>query len=441
MPEEPIQDIIDGIRSRLQTELDAQLGMITERHAHAVDRARQVAEAEAEQRWTARLESTEAEWALRLDADLTAARAEAEEAWKSRIESTRTEWSARLEQEVAAARADGERRIAAEAARARDAERERVEREMEQALEAERQQSSAREAERERVERELSEAREALEAERQRIQQSVMTAPGSVGDLDSERLLDAVRAIGDGGSLSDVLGLTAAAAAAEAPRAAVFVANGPQLEEWTVPQLAPLSTVPVRIAAPDSGVLGQAMIDGAVHVSAADAPPAPAFAGLPQGRAAMAVPLKLGPQVVGVLYADEGVDGETLAGWREAVQILGRHASACLAFLTAARTAQAMRLMSEGAAAASPAGRTAEEQDQGARRYARLLVSEIKLYNEAAVRVGREKRDLLRRLKPEIDRAHRLYDERIAPSVPGRDACFQQELVQTLADGDPALLG
>jgi uncharacterized membrane protein len=45
------------------------------------------------------------------------------------------------------------------------------------------------------------------------------------------------------------------------------------------------------------------------------------------------------------------------------------------------------------------------------------------------------------RLKPEIDRARRLYDERIAPSIHSRDVYFQQELVQTLAGGDQSLLG
>jgi hypothetical protein len=70
-----------------------------------------------------------------------------------------------------------------------------------------------------------------------------------------------------------------------------------------------------------------------------------------------------------------------------------------------------------------------------------LLVSEIKLYNEAAVRVGRQKRDLLQRLKPEIERARRLYEQRISSNVDSRGALFQQELIQTLADGDPALLG
>ena len=84
---------------------------------------------------------------------------------------------------------------------------------------------------------------------------------------------------------------------------------------------------------------------------------------------------------------------------------------------------------------------TSPEEDSSARRYARLLVSEIKLYNEAAVRAGRQKRDLLTRLAPEIERARRLYEERVSPAIGARAAYFQQELVHTLADGDSALLG
>ena len=98
-----------------------------------------------------------------------------------------------------------------------------------------------------------------------------------------------------------------------------------------------------------------------------------------------------------------------------------------------------MRLL--GGAAPASAQTPAGDDEQGARRYARLLVSEIKLYNETAVRTGREKRDLLQRLAPEIDRARRLYDERVPATMRARDFHFQQELVQTLAGGDASLLG
>ena len=52
-----------------------------------------------------------------------------------------------------------------------------------------------------------------------------------------------------------------------------------------------------------------------------------------------------------------------------------------------------------------------------------------------------EQRDLLQRLRAEIDRAQRLYEERGATGGRQPRRLFQQELVQTLADGDPALLG
>jgi len=82
-----------------------------------------------------------------------------------------------------------------------------------------------------------------------------------------------------------------------------------------------------------------------------------------------------------------------------------------------------------------------DADQEAARRYARLLVSEIKLYNESAVRMGREKRDLLKRLRPEVERARRLYEERVSSAVAGRAQYFEQELRQTLADGDASLLG
>jgi hypothetical protein len=142
------------------------------------------------------------------------------------------------------------------------------------------------------------------------------------------------------------------------------------------------------------------------------------------------------------VYADDGGDNapEVPTAWPEAIQILAGHAAACLAYLTALRTAQAMRLVSSGASAQAAAEISADEENS-ARRYAKLLVSEIKLYNEPAVRVGRQQHDLLERLRPEIERAQRLYEERVTPAVASRTTYFQQELVQTLADGDPALLG
>ena len=76
-----------------------------------------------------------------------------------------------------------------------------------------------------------------------------------------------------------------------------------------------------------------------------------------------------------------------------------------------------------------------------ARRFARLLVSEIKLYNEQKVSEGRNQSDIYERLREDIDRSRQMYDKRVAPPVAARHDYFHQELVNTLAEGDPAKLG
>jgi hypothetical protein len=76
-----------------------------------------------------------------------------------------------------------------------------------------------------------------------------------------------------------------------------------------------------------------------------------------------------------------------------------------------------------------------------ARRFARLLVSEIKLYNEQKVKEGRSDGNIYDRLRDDIDRSRQMYDKRVAPPVAARYDYFHQELVNTLAGGDAAKLG
>jgi hypothetical protein len=76
-----------------------------------------------------------------------------------------------------------------------------------------------------------------------------------------------------------------------------------------------------------------------------------------------------------------------------------------------------------------------------ARRFARLLVSEIKLYNEQKVVEGRSQGDLYQRLREYIDRSREMYDKRVKLEVAQRYDYFHNELVSTLAEGDEAKLG
>ncbi len=82
-----------------------------------------------------------------------------------------------------------------------------------------------------------------------------------------------------------------------------------------------------------------------------------------------------------------------------------------------------------------------DERRDEARRFAKLLVSEIKLYNEKAVLEGRQHGDLYPRLKEDIDRSRQMYDERIPEDVRSSSNFFYEELVRILAEGRAESLG
>lgn len=77
---------------------------------------------------------------------------------------------------------------------------------------------------------------------------------------------------------------------------------------------------------------------------------------------------------------------------------------------------------------------------EDARRFARLLVSEILLYNEKEIEEGRLNKDLYERLKEDIDRSRQMYQQRAASQLPGGPDYFRQELIRTLANGDESAL-
>jgi len=74
-------------------------------------------------------------------------------------------------------------------------------------------------------------------------------------------------------------------------------------------------------------------------------------------------------------------------------------------------------------------------------RFARLLVAEIKLYNETEVNEGCRNADLYQRLKKEIDRSRKVYEKRVSPLIAAKSNYFYEELVKTLAGGDASKLG
>jgi hypothetical protein len=100
------------------------------------------------------------------------------------------------------------------------------------------------------------------------------------------------------------------------------------------------------------------------------------------------------------------------------------------------------------ATAAAPAldafaGLTPEDADvhRKAQRFARLLVDEIKLYNQAKVAEGRKNKDLYDRLKEDIEKSRGTYQKRYGNTVAGGADYFSQELVRSLAEDDSSIMG
>lgn len=82
-----------------------------------------------------------------------------------------------------------------------------------------------------------------------------------------------------------------------------------------------------------------------------------------------------------------------------------------------------------------------EKLHSDAKRFARLLVSEIKLYNEQRVVEGRANRDVYVRLKRDIDRSRDMYEKRVSPAVSRRVDYFHDEIVRILGENDASALG
>ncbi|MFZ0796903.1 MAG: hypothetical protein WAM98_03880, partial [Terriglobales bacterium] len=92
---------------------------------------------------------------------------------------------------------------------------------------------------------------------------------------------------------------------------------------------------------------------------------------------------------------------------------------------------------------AMPAAISPEDQDihRKAQRFARLLVDEIKLYNQAKVAEGRKNKDLYDRLKEAIEKSRATYQKRYGNTVAASANYFQHEIIRSLAEDDLSIMG
>ena len=106
--------------------------------------------------------------------------------------------------------------------------------------------------------------------------------------------------------------------------------------------------------------------------------------------------------------------------------------------------AAAASAASAPAAATDPfAGMSPEDAEthRKAQRFARLLVDEIKLYNQAKVNEGRRHKDLYDRLKEDIEKSRSTYQKRYGSTAAASGDYFQKEIVRNLAEEDLTIMG
>jgi hypothetical protein len=109
-----------------------------------------------------------------------------------------------------------------------------------------------------------------------------------------------------------------------------------------------------------------------------------------------------------------------------------------------AHAASASAAASAPATAADPfAGMSAEDADthRKAQRFARLLVDEIKLYNQAKVAEGRRNKDLYDRLKEDIEKSRSTFQKRYGNTAAASGDYFQREVLRSLAEDDTSVMG
>jgi hypothetical protein len=167
----------------------------------------------------------------------------------------------------------------------------------------------------------------------------------------------------------------------------------------------------------------------------------------PAENRCLVLPLVVKDKVAAAIYADAGTaPGGTLDA--SGLQALVRFAAVWLELAALRKAggaaveepAQPAPVAVNSGAAAAPVTEE-DELHKKARRFAKLLVEEIKLYNQSKVDEGRRQKDLYDRLKVDIEKSRATYDKRYAESAVASADYFNQELVRILAENDVSLMG
>jgi hypothetical protein len=320
-------------------------------------------------------------------------------------------------------------------------------------------------------------------------------APAASGESASS-LVEAVSKIHAGTSQKEILRALLDAGSSHCARIALFVVKAGAATGWQARGLGDDEAVKDTALDLNSGPAAHAYRNRAT--TPGNVAEMAGFAekfGSPANEQVLVLPLALKDKVAALVYADGGDNGRlnsdvlellvmATSAWLEVVSLrktsvpreeqdthldrpvpaaqtvssfsdpFASHTPKHMAAKAAADSAAAAEVVEvasvHAASAAAPAvatdplaGLSAEDADvhHKAQRFARLLVDEIKLYNQAKVAEGRRNKDLYDRLKEDIDKSKGTFQKRYGNTVAASGDYFQAELVRSLAEDDASVMG
>src|SRR5512133_27282 len=296
------------------------------------------------------------------------------------------------------------------------------------------------------------------------------------GGAPTDLLNAAFSTVLDSGSQAEILSSLLEGTSKFSRRSALFVIKGGHAVGWRARGFDNNDAIKSFTLDPNRGLAGRAYGDRqSVQAAAAefDTKFISTFGEPMMGSNAIVLPLVLRDKVAALIYADGGAAGKMDPS---ALECLTRGAGLWLEIVAARKSgtplsaaepepdrtaapAAAVELppppppvmtIPQPAPAPAPVVAPAmaaevpadeEEVHKKAKRFAKLLVDEIKLYNQQKVADGRAHKDMYSRLKDDIDKSRGSYEKRYGQTAAGSADYFNKELIRILCDGDPTVLG
>lgn len=324
--------------------------------------------------------------------------------------------------------------------------------------------------------------------------------PSSGGNSSSGSLAQAVSSVHAGGTQKEILKGLLDGGGGFASRVALFVLKAGSASGWQGRGFGNDENIKDFSLDMSAGPIAHAYqnrVPAPANIAEMDGRFVKQFGG-PANEQILVLPLVLKEKVAALLYADGGADGvldapslEVLvmatSAWLEVVSLrkqvaqkdsiepaavervaapaapvqsvssfsdpFASHAPRHHAAAPAAEPAEVVEVVHAAAASAAAsapavaadplAGLSAEDADthRKAQRFARLLVDEIKLYNQAKVAEGRRHKDLYDRLKEDIDKSRSTFQKRYGSTAAASGDYFMKEVVRSLAEDDASVMG